>query len=91
MSLTQSLGPRAEAHQQAVTGQTPCNDDDFAIQATQALALAVEIGNGERDGFGWRHRRQVQFLDPIGSLAKLAVQSGVTPDGDSRLMALAPG
>jgi hypothetical protein len=91
MSLTQSLGPSTEAHQQAVTRQTPCNDYDFAIKATQALALAVEIGDGERDGFGWRHRREVQFLDPIGSLAELAVQRGVTPDGDRWLWALAPG
>jgi hypothetical protein len=33
----------------------------------------------------------VQFLDPIGSLAPLAVRRGVTPDGDSWLLALAAG
>lgn len=57
LSVTHALGPTAEAHQQAVTRQSPCNDDDFAIKATQALAMAVEIGDGERDGLGWRHRR----------------------------------
>jgi hypothetical protein len=53
--------------------------------------MAVEIGDGERDDLGGRHRRQVQPLDPIGSSPQLVVQRGVTPDGGGWLLALATG
>jgi hypothetical protein len=55
------------------------------------MAMAVEIGDGERDGLGERHRREVQWVDPIGSWPLLAVQRGVTPDGEGWLMAPATG
>jgi len=49
-----------------ISGQSPGDNNDFAIKATEALAMPVEIGDGERNGLGGRHQWEVQTSDPIG-------------------------
>ena len=66
LTVPQALGPTAQAHQQVVAGQSPGDDNDFAIKTTQALAMPVQIGDGERNGLGGRHQWEVQSSDPIG-------------------------